>query len=47
MNALLACIKIRIEKLNIMAALSALVQLYNNRYQKPTIRDLETQHKQE
>lgn len=47
MNALLACIKIRIEKLNIAAYLRASVQLNNIRDQKPTIRDLiETQRKQ-
>lgn len=47
-NALLACIKVRggREKCGIKAYLSALVQLSNIRDQKPTIRDLETQHKQ-
>lgn len=45
-NALLACIKVRREKCGIKAYLSPLVQLNNIRDQKPTIRDLETQHKQ-
>lgn len=34
-NALLICIKVRIEKFNIVAYLSALVQLNNVRDQKP------------
>lgn len=47
-NALLACIKIRREKVKCSAVAysSTLVQLNNVRDQKPNIRALETQHKQ-
>jgi len=45
-SALLAYIKIRIVKFNTIAYLCVFVQLDNSKEQKPTIRELETQHKQ-